>query len=81
MSYVHEVPPKTDFKIIPTAALPAVVVVSPAAVLPGAAQSLQFRQYRRIEGVLDVPPQTVVKNVSAKVLEGTVTRAVQNLKI
>jgi hypothetical protein len=52
-----------------------------SAVLPGAAQSLQFRQYRRIEGVLDLPPQAVVKNVSAKVLEGTATRAVQNLKL
>jgi hypothetical protein len=48
--------------------------------LPGE-QALQFRQYRRVEGVLDLPPQTVVKTVSAKVLEGTATRAVQTMKL
>lgn len=49
--------------------------------LPGGAQPLQFRQYRRVEGVIDLPPQAVVKNVSAKVVEGTVTRAVQSIKL
>ena len=48
--------------------------------LPGGAQVLQFRQYRRIEGVLDLPPQAVVKTVTAKVLEGAVTRSVQTFK-
>lgn len=49
--------------------------------LPGGGQALQFRQYRRIEGVIDLPPQVVVKNVSAKVVEGNSTRAVQNLRL
>jgi hypothetical protein len=49
--------------------------------LPGGAQSLQFRQYRRIEGMVDLPPHAVVKNVSAKVVEGTATRAVQSIKL
>ena len=49
--------------------------------LPGGTQALQFRQYRRIEGVLDLPPQAVVKTISAKVVEGTVTRAVQTMKL
>ena len=49
--------------------------------LPGGAQLLQFRQYRRIEGMVDLPPQAVVKNVSAKVLEGAATRAVQSIKL
>lgn len=49
--------------------------------LPGGAQPLQFRQYRRIEGMIDLPPQAVVKNVSAKVVEGTATRAVQSIKL
>jgi hypothetical protein len=49
--------------------------------LPGGAQPLQFRQYRRIEGMVDLPPQAVVKNVSAKVVEGTATRAVQSIKL
>ena len=38
--------------------------------LPGGAQPLQFRQYRRLEGMVDLPPQVVVKNVSARVVEG-----------
>lgn len=46
--------------------------------LPGGAQALQFRQYRRIEGLVDLPPEAVVKNVSAKVMDGSVTRAVQS---
>jgi hypothetical protein len=49
--------------------------------LPGGAQPLQFRQYRRVEGMVDLPPQAVVKNVSAKVIEGTATRAVQSIKL
>ena len=49
--------------------------------LPGGAQALQFKQYRRIEGVLDLPPLAVVQTVTAKVLEGTVTRSVQTFKL
>jgi hypothetical protein len=49
--------------------------------LPGGAQPLQFRQYRRIEGMVDLPAQAVVKNVSAKVMEGAATRATQSIKL
>ncbi len=49
--------------------------------LPGGAQALQFKQYRRIEGVLDLPPQAVAQSITAKVLEGTVTRSVQTFKL
>ena len=49
--------------------------------LPGGAQALQFRQYRRIEGVLDLPPLAVVKTVTAKVVEGTAVRSVQTVKL
>ena len=49
--------------------------------LPGGPQTLQFRQYRRIEGLVDLPPLAVVKNVSARVVEGTATRAVQSIKL
>jgi hypothetical protein len=49
--------------------------------LPGGPQALQFRQYRRVEGLVDLPPQAVVKNVSAKVVEGNATRAVQSIKL
>ena len=49
--------------------------------LPEGGVALQFRQYRRVEGVIDLPPQAVVKTVSARVIEGTTTRAVQNLRL
>jgi hypothetical protein len=49
--------------------------------VPGDPQPLAFRQYRRIEGMVDLPAQAVVKNVSAKVLEGSVTRAVQSIQL
>ncbi len=44
---------------------------------PGGAQVLVFRQYQRVEGLIDVPTGAVVKNVSARVLDGAVVRAVQ----
>jgi hypothetical protein len=49
--------------------------------LPGGAQTLQFRQYRRVEGVCDLPPEVVVQNVSAKVIDGGATRAVQTIQL
>jgi hypothetical protein len=49
--------------------------------LPGGAQALQFKQYRRVEGMVDLPPEAVVKNVSARIVEGTVSRAVQNVSL
>jgi hypothetical protein len=47
----------------------------------GSAQALQFTQYRRLENVIDLPPQVVVKQISVKVTEGAATRAVQTLKL
>jgi hypothetical protein len=49
--------------------------------LSGGAQPLQFKQYRRIEGVLDLPPLAVVKTVTAKVVEGTAVRSIQTVKL
>ena len=51
------------------------------AVLPAGGQPLQFKQYRRVEGVLDLPPLAVVKTVTVKVTEGTAVRSVQTLKL
>ena len=51
------------------------------AALPGGAQVLQFKQYRRVEGVLDLPPQVVVQTVTVKVVEGTATRSAQTVKL
>ena len=42
-------------------------------------QPLQVKQYRRIEGVLDLPPNAVVKTVTARVLAGTTVRATQTM--
>jgi hypothetical protein len=50
-------------------------------VVGGAAQALEFTQYRRLESIVDLPPQVVVKQISAKLLEGSATRAVQTLKL
>lgn len=49
--------------------------------LSGGAQALQFKQYRRLEGILDVPAQAVVQTITARLIEGTVTRSVQAIKL
>jgi hypothetical protein len=49
--------------------------------LPGGAMALQFKQYRRIEGLVDLPQHVVLRSVSAKVVEGTATRAVQTITL
>jgi len=48
---------------------------------PTSSQPLQVRQYRRVEGVVDLPPNAVVKTVTARVLEGTAVRAMQAMAI
>lgn len=52
-----------------------------AAVLPGGAQAFRLKQYGRLEGVFELPPQAVIKGVTAKVLDGSVTKAVQSIKL
>jgi hypothetical protein len=49
--------------------------------LPGGAQTIKLRQYARAEGMFELPPQTVLKGVSVKVMDGTVTKAVQSIKL
>ena len=49
--------------------------------LPGGPQAFSMKQYGRLQGVLEVPPQVIVKSVVAKVLDGTTVRATQNLKL
>ena len=49
--------------------------------LPEGPRPLQMRQYRRLEGVVDLPHGAVVETVSDKVVEGGVARAVQALKL
>ncbi len=52
-----------------------------ATVLPGGPQAIKIRQYGRIEGEFAVPPQVVVKGLTAKVLEGEALRATQTIKL
>ena len=48
----------------------------------GSAQALQVKQYARVEGMLDCPPQAVVKTAQVKVTDaGGAVRALQTLKL
>ncbi|GKS95174.1 hypothetical protein AVAK2825_11585 [Acidovorax sp. SUPP2825] len=49
--------------------------------MPADGQSLQFQQYRRVEGLWPLPGNAVVKTVTARVLEGSAVRATQTLSI
>ncbi|MBA3056777.1 MAG: hypothetical protein KJ614_05820 [Gammaproteobacteria bacterium] len=51
------------------------------ATLPGGAQVLKLKQYGRMEGVFELPAQVVVKGLSAKVLEGSLVRSAQSIKL
>lgn len=50
-------------------------------ILPGGAQSIKVKQYGRIEGVFEAPSQVVIKGLTAKILDGSVTKAVQSIKL
>ncbi len=49
--------------------------------LAGGPQTLKLRQYARSEGVFELPPQTQLKGVSAKVMDGAVTKASASIKL
>lgn len=49
--------------------------------LAAGGQPVALKQYGRLDGLFAVPPNVVVKSVTAKVLEGQVVRAVQTLKL
>jgi hypothetical protein len=51
------------------------------AVLPDGPRAVRFRQYGRLEGVFELPSQTVVKTISVKVMEGSTIRAAQTVKL
>lgn len=52
-----------------------------AAPLPNGSLAVKFTQFGRFQGVLDLPPQAVVKSVSAKVLDGSVVKAAQTVSL
>jgi hypothetical protein len=49
--------------------------------MPGGAIPLQLTQYKRAEGLVDLPPQVIVKTVSAKVLDGNTSKAMLAIKL
>jgi hypothetical protein len=51
------------------------------ATLPDGAMPIKVKQYGRMEGELALPPQVLVKSISARVLEGAVVRATQTIKL
>lgn len=48
---------------------------------PAQGQPLQFVQYRRMEGLIDLPPNTVVKTVTARLMAGQVVRATRTIQV
>lgn len=52
-----------------------------AANLAGDAPAIKVKQYGRMEGTFDIPAQVVVKGMSAKVMDGTVVKATQSIKL
>ena len=46
-----------------------------------ARQPVVFKQYLRLEGLLDLPPQAVVKTITAKVMQGDRVKTVQVFKL
>lgn len=49
--------------------------------LPGGFQPIRLTQYGRVEGIYELPPEVVLKSVTARVLEGAVVKAVQSIKL
>jgi hypothetical protein len=49
--------------------------------LPSGPVPLQLTQYKRAEGVLNLPAQVVVKAISAKVLDGNTSKAMLSIKL
>ncbi len=52
-----------------------------SAPLPQGAQPIRLRQYARAEGTFQLPPDTEVKGISAKVMQGDAVRAEQAAKL
>lgn len=43
--------------------------------------SIKLRQYGRMEGAFEIPPQVTVRGVTARVMDGTVVKATQSIKL
>jgi len=51
------------------------------ATLPGGSKSFKLKQYGRMDGVFEPPQQVVIKSVTAKVMDGSVVKATQSIKL
>jgi hypothetical protein len=51
------------------------------ATLPDGPQSIKIKQYGRLEGLLQLPPQVQVKGLVARVLDGSTPVATQSVKL
>ena len=49
--------------------------------LSGDTPAIKVKQYGRMDGEFEVPAQVVVKGMSAKVMDGTVVKATQSIKL
>jgi hypothetical protein len=49
--------------------------------LSDGALQIKMLQYGRLEGEFEIPPQVVVRGVTARVLDGTVVKATQSIKL
>lgn len=49
--------------------------------LPEGPQAIKLKQYARAEGVFELPPQTQLRGVSVKVMDGSGVKAVQSIKL
>jgi hypothetical protein len=49
--------------------------------VPSGPQAIKIKQYGRFEGVYEIPVQVVVKEITTKVLDGSVIKAVRTLKM
>lgn len=52
-----------------------------SAKLGDGALQIKMRQYGRMEGEFEIPPQVVVRGVTARVLDGAVVKATQSVKL
>lgn len=49
--------------------------------LPSGPQAIKVRQYGRIEGEFELPPQGILKGVSVRVMDGAVVKASHSIKL
>ncbi len=49
--------------------------------LPNGALPVSFRQYKRFEGVVELPPQVQIRTATARLMDANSTRATQSIKM